>query len=268
MRRPGACPSIRPARNPGRLPALAAILLVWVGAGEARATTPGQLFEAGNGAYEEGRYEDAAKAYEKVLGYGALDPRVLYNLANAYFKMGRLGAAILYYERALRLDPSDRDVRDNLEYARGLIRDRVPEAEIPYPVQAARDFLDRLPTGLVTALFLIVYFATGGLVGALPLSKAYAARRALGYGAAATVLAAILMGLALGHKIEQRSAARAIVMEDKVDVLSGPAADNTVLFTVHEGARLEVRNRRDGWYQISLPNAMSGWVPSAAVEKV
>jgi uncharacterized protein YgiM (DUF1202 family) len=57
-------------------------------------------------------------------------------------------------------------------------------------------------------------------------------------------------------------------MEEKVDVLSGPAADNTVLFTVHEGTRLEVRNRRDGWYQVSLPNAMSGWVPSGAVEQV
>lgn len=244
------------------------LLLCAAAAGEARASTPRELFEAGNSAYEQGRYQEAAAAYEKILGYGALDPRVLYNLANACFKEGRLGAAILYYERALRLDPSDRDVRDNLEYARGLIRDRVTETDVPYPVKVVKEFLDRLSTTLVTVLFLIVYFAAGGLVGALPLSKAYATRRALGYGAAAAALAVVVMGLALGHKIEQTTAARAIVMEDRVDVLSGPAADNTVLFTVHEGARLEVRNRRDGWYQVSLPNAMSGWVPSAAVEQV
>ncbi len=63
-------------------------------------------------------------------------------------------------------------------------------------------------------------------------------------------------------------APHAIVMADRVDVLSGPSADNTVLFTVHEGTRLEVRNRRDGWFQVSLPNAMSGWVPSGTVEEV
>lgn len=244
------------------------LLLCAAAAGEAHASTPKELFDAGNGAYEQGRFQDAAAAYEKILGYGIGDPRVLYNLANAYFKMGRLGAAILHYERALRLDPSDGDVRDNLEYARGLIRDIVTEAEIPYPVKVVKNFLDGLSTDLVTALFLAVYFAAGGLVGALPLSRAYATRRALGYGAAAAGLAVIVMGLALGHKIEQTTAARAIVMEDKVNVLSGPAADNTVLFTVHEGARLEVRNRRDGWYQVSLPNAMSGWVPSTAVEQV
>ncbi len=72
----------------------------------AGASTPKELFDAGNGAYEQGRFQDAAAAYEKILGYGVGDPRVLYNLANAYFKMGKLGAAILHYERALRLDPS------------------------------------------------------------------------------------------------------------------------------------------------------------------
>jgi tetratricopeptide (TPR) repeat protein len=244
------------------------LLACGVASGEAHASTARELFERGNGDYEQGRYEDAASAYEKILGYGVVDPRVLYNLANAHFKMGRLGAAILNYERALRLDPADRDVRDNLEYARGLIRDRVAEAEIPYPVQVVRGFLDGLPADLLAVLFLIVFYVAAALLGLLPLTTSYGARRALGYGAACAALAAVVTGTALAYTIDQKTAARAIVMEDKVDVLSGPAADNTVLFTVHEGARLELRNRRDGWYQVSLPNAMSGWVPSAAVEKV
>jgi len=249
---------------------LAGLLLLCAAAATrpARASTPQELFDVGNSAYEQGKFDEAATAYEKILGYGVTDPRVLYNLANAYFKLGKLGAAILYYERALRLDPSDQDVRDNLEYARGLIRDRVTEAETPYPVKVAQDLLDGLSTDLVSGAFLLLYVATCGLVGLLPPTRGYATRRALGYCAVATGLLALLAGGALGYKIEQVTAAQAIVMAEKVDVLSGPAADNTVLFTVHEGTRLEVRNRRDGWYQVSLPNAMSGWVPSAAVESV
>jgi len=64
------------------------------------ASTSRELFEAGNNAYEQGRFDEAATAYEKILGYGVSDPRVLYNLANSYFKQGKLGAAILHYERA------------------------------------------------------------------------------------------------------------------------------------------------------------------------
>ena len=253
-----------------RRSALAGLLLLCSAAATrpVRASTPRELFEAGNSAYEQGRFDDAAAAYEKILGYGVADPRVLYNLANSHYKLGKLGAAILYYERALRLDPSDRDARDNLEYARGLIRDRVTESEIPYPLKVAQDVLDGLSTNRVSAVFLVVYVAAAGLVGALPLTRGHAGRRALGYCAAVTGLLALVSGGALAYKIDQVTAARAIVMEEKVDVLSGPAADNTVLFTVHEGTRLEVRNRRDGWYQVSLPNAMSGWVPSGAVERV
>ncbi len=232
------------------------------------ASTPRELFQSGNNLYEQGRFQEAADAYEKILGYGVADPRVLYNLANADFKVGKLGAAILYYERAQRLAPSDQDVRDNLELARGLIRDRVPEAEIPYPVQAVKEVLDALPVDLLSLIFLCVYFITGGLVGALPLVTGYARRRVLGYAAAVTGLCALLAGGALLYKIQDRTAEHAIVMADRVDVLSGPSADNTVLFTVHEGTRLEVRNRRDGWFQVSLPNAMSGWVPSGSVEGV
>ncbi len=234
----------------------------------ALASTPRELFQSGNDLYEQGRFQEAADAYEKILRYGVVDPRVLYNLGNADFKVGKLGAAILSYERALRLDPSDQDARDNLEFARGLIRDRVPDVEIPYPVQAAKQLLDALPVDLLSVIFLCVYIVAGGLVGVLPLTTGWARRRVLGYVAAAAGLCALLAGGALYYKIQDRMAPHAIVMADRVDVLSGPSADNTVLFTVHEGTRLEVRNRRDGWFQVSLPNAMSGWVPSGTVEEV
>jgi len=234
----------------------------------ALATTPAELFQGGNSAYEQGRFREAAEAYEKIVGYGVADPRVLYNLANAYFKLGKLGPAILNYERALRLDPSDQDARDNLELARGQIRDHVEEAEIPYPVKVVQDSLDTVPVDALSAVFLCLYFITCALVACLPLTGGEARRRLLGYAAAAAGVLALLAGGAFVESIQSRTAARAIVMTDRVDVLSGPSAENTVLFTVHEGTRLEVRNRRDGWYQVSLPNAMSGWIPSGMVERV
>jgi hypothetical protein len=31
---------------------------------------------------------------------------------------------------------------------------------------------------------------------------------------------------------------------------------------------MELRNRLEPWMQVSLPNGLSGWVPSSAVERV
>jgi tetratricopeptide (TPR) repeat protein len=232
------------------------------------ATTPAELFQGANSAYEQGKFKEAAEAYEQILGYGVADPRVLYNLANADFKLGRLGPAILNYERALRLDPSDQDARDNLELARGQIRDRVEEVEIPYPVKVVQDALDTVPIDALSTIFLGLYVVTCAFLGSLPVTTGQTRRRLLGYAAAAIGLVTLLSAGALAESIRIRTEDRAIVMTDKVDVLSGPSAENTVLFTVHEGTRLEVRNRRDGWYQVSLPNAMSGWIPSGMVERV
>jgi len=250
--------------------ARAALLLTVLGAAGSplRATTPAGLFEQGNGAYEQGRFDEAAAAYEKILGYGIRDPRVHYNLGNAYAKLGRLGPAILHYERALRLDPSDAEARDNLAFVRGRIRDRVAPPDLPYPLAVLTGSLGRLPLDLVAWVFLFLYLLTVGLIGAIPLAGGWLGRRVLGYCALGAGVLAAAAGGGLAYVVQQTTAPCAIVMEDRADVLSGPAEDNTILFTVHEGTRLEVRNARGGWYQVSLPNALSGWIRAGQVERV
>ena len=264
--------SIRAPRPPGPLVRALALLvtcLIVAGSGRpARAATPPEIFESANSAYEEADFESAVAAYERILAYGLYDPRVHYNLGNAYFKLGRLGAAILHYERALKIDPGDVEARDNLELARGQIRDRTADPEIQFPLLAVKRLLDGRSPNRATWEFLLFYLPAAGLLGAIPLTRDYVRRKVLGYGAVVLGLCALVVLGGLVYKIRDVTTERAIVMRDRVDVLSGPGQNNTVLFTVHEGTRLDVRNRLEGWYQISLPNAGSGWVPKSTVEQV
>jgi tetratricopeptide (TPR) repeat protein len=245
--------------------ALAAAAFVWVALASvrtARAATPDSLFEAGNAAYRAGHFDQAVAAYQEVLAYGIADPRALYNLGNAYFKMGKIGLAIVQYERALRLAPSDQEIRDNLELARGQIHDRPPEPELQYPIRVARDTLETLPSGPLTTTFLALWFAATGLAGVVPLVRAWERRRAL-------ALAALAMGLlALTYQVRIEGAAVAIVLSDKVDVRSGPGEENALLFTLHEGTRVELGDRLDAWIHVNLSNGLSGWVPSSSIERV
>ncbi len=276
MSRPADPAPRRPERGPaqysGRLLACAALLLAAAllpaMAAPAFATGAEELFETGNSAYEQGRYEDAAAAYTTILGYGVADPRVFYNLGNASFKMGKLGRAILSYERALRLDPSDQEARDNLEFARGRIRDRIPDPEVPYPVALVKSFVDGWSLDALALIVLVPYLSACGLVGAMTLARGALRRRLLGYGAAFCGIAALIVGVALGTRIADSRAEHAIVMNDRADALSGPAVDNTVLFSVHEGTRLDVHNRRGDWLQVTLPNGLTGWVRADQVESV
>ncbi len=267
----------RPARRafPGGLIRLRSLWIISLaalfglaGPGSLHAATPAELFDAANSAYESADYDAAISSYEKILAYGVYDPRVHYNLGNAYFRSGRLGASILHYERALKLDPGDAEARQNLGLARSQIRDRVAEPELQFPMLAVRDLLDGTSPNRMTVLFLLFYLPTTALIGAIPLSRDEVRRRLFAYSAAVVGLCTLVALAGLGYKIQDATAERAIVMEERVDVLAGPGEDNTVLYTVHEGTRLEVRNRREGWFQVSLPNAGSGWIPASAVEQV
>jgi tetratricopeptide (TPR) repeat protein len=262
-RRPGG-------RVRGPLAALALLVLACAASGAvaADAGAPGALFIDGNRAYEEEHYDQAVAAYQKILGYGILDPRVLYNLGNAQFRLGRLGPAILCYERALRLDPADSDARENLALARGLIRDRVGEPELQYPIRVVKDALETIPTPSIAWVFLAFWFVTALVLAAVPLPSSWIRRRLLAAAALALGLCSLTAGAALLYRGRQDAAPIAIVLEDRIDVRSGPGEENTVLFTVHEGTRLDLRNNLDRWVQVSLPNGLSGWVPVAAIEKV
>jgi tetratricopeptide (TPR) repeat protein len=232
------------------------------------ASSPADLFGQANDAYEKKRFDEAVSAYETILKYGVQDPRVLYNLGNAYYMLGRLAPAILNYERALRLDPADAEARENLDLARSRIRDRVLEPDAPFPVQALRQTLDAISPDTMAWSVLVLWVIVSSL-GALVLkARDTLRRRLLVYSLLAGALGTLTAAGGLAFKIHEAMAREAIVMLDRVDVRSGPGEDNTVLFTVHEGTILQLRNRLDGWYQVSLPNALSGWVATASVEEV
>ena len=70
---------------------------------DGEASTPEALWDAANTAYINGRYDAAIEGYQQILSRGLYSAKLYYNLANASFKAGRTGRAILFYHRALRL---------------------------------------------------------------------------------------------------------------------------------------------------------------------
>ena len=246
-------------------PAAVALAALLCGARPAAAETPEEIFERGSKAYEAGRYDEAAEAYRSVLRYGIRDPRLEYNLGNAAFKLHRLGEAILHYERAYRLDPADPDIRGNLELARSRRFDRVEEAEVPALLRWIRSVQSSLgPDPQAIAGLVLVWALLAIAVRGLSRPAGFTA----GTGWAAASVAVLLVVVFFSWRATSESlegANRAVVLAPQVEVLSGPSANNPVLFTVHEGSALDVRAERDEWIQVSLPNGLNGWVPRDAV---
>lgn len=248
---------------------LAGLFSGLLGSSPADAASPEELFARGNEQYAKGDYAGAVGSYEAILAAGIENSAVFYNLGNACFRSNALGRAILYYEKALKLDPSDADARENLRFARQRIRDRIPEEEPPFLVALLVRIRDSLRLEQVTRIYLALHWGAMILASVWILS---AGRRAgVVCGIASVVVFALALGaggwmLAQGRARGAQEAA--IVLAEKADVLSGPGSENTLLASVHEGTRVRMHNRRGGWIQVTLPDGRAGWVQEAALASI
>lgn len=91
------------------------------------ATSAGASLDlAADEAYMRGTKQDyleAIRLYNEAIAKDGSSAAIYYNLGNAYFRVDSLAKAIINYERALRLDPTDEDTRANLEFVNSKIID-------------------------------------------------------------------------------------------------------------------------------------------------
>ncbi len=86
-----------------RVQLLLAAMAIWTFAGRAAPAELAADFNAANKLYAEGKFTEAAGAYEKMIQPGAVSPALYFNYGNAEFKSGNLGRAIAAYRGAAQL---------------------------------------------------------------------------------------------------------------------------------------------------------------------
>ncbi|HET9480764.1 MAG TPA: tetratricopeptide repeat protein [Candidatus Polarisedimenticolia bacterium] len=245
---------------------LAALALSAPGAQDSSAGQASRLFEAGNGHYAAGRYDEAEKTYRQLLAQGYDSAAVRYNLSNALYKQGRLGPAILELEKASALDPWDADIRENLEFLRGRTPDRISLSGAPTTAFFIERMLALTSTDQDAAVLTVLYLLMSVLTGVLIAARAARLRQAAIWGCAILCLPLLLAAGSMGTKLyRQATTSHAVVLTERVDVLSGPGDENTTLFTVHEGLKVRIRSRQGSWCLVSLDNGLNGWVEASSL---
>jgi hypothetical protein len=231
------------------------------------AETATGLFIEANALYAEGRYREAAAAYEGIAAGRFDNADVLYNLGNAYYKEGRIGRAVLAYERALALEPAHADAASNLEFVRELLADR--QTAVGGPFSGLLGGVRRWATaGRLSAVASVFYVLAVLFAIVAILRGAFAPWIVRTIVVCAVVF--VVAGGALGERIYRDRAVRgAIVTAPEVAVRTGPGTDFVLEFQLHEGTKVRLREGRDEWIRISVPGTdLEGWLPSDAVEAI
>lgn len=230
---------------------------------------PDRLWEEANAAYGAGDYAAAADLYRAILDKDLHSAALYYNLANALFKKGELGRAILYYNRALRLAPSDEDIRHNLEYAERMTKDNIESVPEFFLNSWLRTLRGSLSCTAWTVLSLAMFAAMLALGSVYLLSQRIAARKAGFYGMLAALtlfVATSLFAWSERRAILDRN--EAVVMGSAVSVKSSPDRSATDLFLLHEGTEVEITDRLADWCEIVIGDGKKGWIESRKIEVI
>lgn len=245
---------------------LAAIVAL---ANVARASEFDAQWDRANTAYMNGDWAGATAIYDSIEQAGMASVKLYYNMGGAYFKNGQIGKAVLYYNKALRIDPTDEDTQYNLRVANGYVKDQievVPEFFVSRWVRSVRTAVNSntwavlsLVAGLLMLVALMIYL--------LPLGLGY---RKAGF-AVAVVMGAFTL-LSANFASEQRRNAlhssEAIVMIGAAPVKSSPDRTSKDIFVIHEGTQVTVLDRLGDWCQVSIADGNKGWMPASSIELI
>ena len=224
-------------------------------------------FDAGLEAYLAGDYEGALQFFLSAEETRKTSGELLYNIGNAYFRLNNLGKAILYYERALRLTPTD----DLLVHSHRIARRKTMNRfnQIPRPIWSRywATAVARLGPGWMFFVGLCFYFTAVVFLGFRIWTNAR--NDWLRRGLALCLLAALpLLAAAFKASQDRTSNITAVVQNTRVDLRDNPSGAGVVEATVYEGLRVVIVDRSEDWIEVRLPDGTTGWAEANTVEEV
>ncbi len=198
----------------------------------------------------------AARAHSQGSEPG-YDPGQLYNLGNQYARAGQPGLAVLTYERARLLAPTDEDIQVNLR--------RVREAAHVSP--EARSSLEvlRLPSPALVAAMALTGLLFTGLSG-IAWRRGMRGRR---WQAVGVLTGACMMGLAACNAVlVWPKLHAAVVIAADAPVRAAPALLGDALFVAPEAETVDITAEHEDFVLVRTQQGKTGWMARAAVAPV
>ncbi len=232
-------------------------------------------FEQAGELYKAEKYEEAASLYEQLIQKGYETPDIYYNLGNSYFRLGELAEAILYYERAKRLAPTDEDIDFNLNVAKANTIDKIEPTPKFFLTAWYESVVSILPSDTWAILFVASVWAVFFMVALFALSKVSINKRIF-FGLAGIFLIVAILTAAFSASANSIEEARdeAIVFDEAVYVKNSPNSKSSDALIIHEGTKLQTLEEIEDpsedilWVQIKLADGKKGWIPSSTIRKI
>ena len=219
------------------------------------------IMQTANEYYKNNRYQLAIDEYNKLLLDGFEGTSLYYNLGNAHYRLGKVGFAILYYEKALKLSPTDEDVKHNLALAKLNLKDKVDTLPPFFIFNLWEGLLAAFSVSGWTIIVYIIFILVLIVFVVYFFSRSVTEQRISFFtGIGLTVILLLTISLLIVKMNKEFNTKDGVIIETSVIVKSSPDYSSKDSFQIHEGLKVRIEDNVDDWVKIRLNDGKIGWI--------
>jgi len=220
-------------------------------------------------AYSKGEYAEAVELYKSILETSGESALIYYNIGNSYYKMNKTALAILNYERALLLNPGDKDARFNLEIAKLQTVDKIEPVGKFFLSEWMESLQNIYGTNAWSKIGIVSFLL---LIGSLILfffSRKIILKK-IGFYTSIIWIVFIITANVFAYRQKQKLVERnyAIVFTPTITIKSAPDTSGNDLFVLHEGTKVLIKSRLGEWSEIQTAGGNVGWIKNNDIEVI
>lgn len=227
--------------------------------------------------YSAENYDKAVELYNKVIAEVGSSSSLYYNLGDAYYRNGELGKAMVSYYRSLRLDPTNDDARQNINFVKSKLVDKVGESGSFFGNMFNSITNQATSNGwawISVVLFLIVIAGSGCYIfsGNVLLRK-------IGFFGGILCLLVTVLTISFAIHARNLSVAKdeAVVTVPSTILSTSPRVPkdrNEEAMLLHEGTLVKILDtvtsgsgdKATVWHEVEVDNSHRAWIKSTDIE--
>lgn len=227
------------------------------------------IFNQANGAYADGNFKEAQRLYQNIIKDSLNSSELYFNLANTYYKLEDIANSIYYYEKALKLEPDDKSIQNNLAFAERMRLDqfdRLPDSEVD---KTLNNVITTFSIDMWSVIGLIFLFIAALSFGVFLLYKrTFVKRLSFGVCVGFFLLSAGSFIMAQTQLQQVKSSVYAIIFQQEKALFEEPNPKSNILFQLHEGTKIMILDQFRSFYKVKLPDGTIGWMQTENIKKI
>ncbi|MFQ3597901.1 MAG: SH3 domain-containing protein [Chloroherpetonaceae bacterium] len=227
----------------------------------AQGTNATTMFNEASNLYTAGKYREALALYTALDSLGYQSGELHYNIGNTYYKIGQIGKAVLYYEKAKRFIDGDEDLQTNLELALARTKDKIPELPKFFLESLLEKILNVFSLGGLGFFVLLFLYGTATIF-IFQLRDLFGLNSLVGQIFKYMFLVLFSLSLILFVLKSSRLATyrEAVILNPVVNLKSEPREQSATISVIHEGLKVEISRKESNWLEVKLPDGTKGWI--------